>query len=244
MKKWILVCCLSILALSGCGNDANQDVEQPSTTEAKLLQLEEPKSGDILAQMKTSVGTIQLHLFPKQAPKAVENFVTHAKEGYYDNLSFHRVIKDFMIQGGDPNGNGTGGESIWNAPFEDEFSDDLYCFNGALAMANSGKDTNGSQFFIVQNQDGAMLNEAYFKQIYAKAKQEQWPNAGFVHPENVVKTYQEQGGTPHLDHMHTVFGQVIEGMDVVEAIASAKTDPNNRPLEAIVIESITIEEVE
>ncbi|MEG0753290.1 MAG: peptidylprolyl isomerase [Angelakisella sp.] len=100
--------------------------------------------------MKTSMGDIEIMLFPEEAPKAVENFITHAKAGYYDNLIFHRVIDNFMIQGGDPNGTGTGGESIWGEAFEDEFSDSLHNFRGALSMANSGPNTNGSQFFIVQ----------------------------------------------------------------------------------------------
>ncbi|MEG1875584.1 MAG: peptidylprolyl isomerase [Angelakisella sp.] len=100
--------------------------------------------------MKTSKGEITLALYPEQAPKAVENFLTHAKKGYYDGLTFHRVLNDFMIQGGDPDGTGMGGKSIWDAPFEDEFSDNLHNFRGALSMANSGTDTNGSQFFIVQ----------------------------------------------------------------------------------------------
>lgn len=103
------------------------------------------------AVIETDMGSITIRLFPQFAPKAVENFTTHAKNGYYDGLTFHRVIEDFMIQGGDPAGNGTGGESIWKAPFEDEFTDVLHNFRGALSMANSGANTNGSQFFIVQN---------------------------------------------------------------------------------------------
>lgn len=105
------------------------------------------------ASIETSEGTIRVRLFPKEAPKAVENFLTHAREGYYDGLTFHRVINDFMLQGGDPNGDGTGGESIWGGPFEDEFSPVLRNFRGALSMANSGANTNGSQFFIVQRKD-------------------------------------------------------------------------------------------
>lgn len=236
MKKWLCMLCLALIAVTGCGSkeDGNK---------GELIQFEAPKSGDIIATMNTTMGDIKLHLFPKEAPKAVENFVTHAKEGYYDNLSFHRVIQNFMIQGGDPKGNGTGGESIWGSPFEDEFSDQLYNFNGALSMANAGKNTNGSQFFIVQNSDGSSLNDAYFKQIYAQAKSQNWGNAGYVHPDNAKAKYQEVGGTPHLDHQHTVFGQVMEGMDVVEAIAKVKTDANNHPLEDVLIKSIAIEEV-
>lgn len=103
------------------------------------------------AELVTSMGNIKIRLFPQFAPKAVENFITHAKDGYYNNTKFHRVIKDFMIQGGDPKGDSTGGTSIWKAPFEDELNDILHNFRGALSMANSGPNTNGSQFFIVQN---------------------------------------------------------------------------------------------
>ncbi len=99
--------------------------------------------------LETTQGKITLELFPAIAPKAVENFVTHVKNGYYDGIIFHRIIKGFMIQGGDPTGTGRGGSSIWNRPFEDEFSPNVV-FNkkGLLAMANAGPRTNGSQFFI------------------------------------------------------------------------------------------------
>lgn len=99
--------------------------------------------------LETNVGKIELKMFPKVAPKAVENFTTHVKNGYYNGLIFHRIIKDFMIQGGDPSGNGTGGKSIWGVPFEDEFAPNVVFDRPfLLAMANRGPNTNGSQFFI------------------------------------------------------------------------------------------------
>ncbi|MFK2823520.1 peptidylprolyl isomerase [Arcobacter sp. YIC-80] len=102
-----------------------------------------------IAVFKTNKGSFEVELRPNLAPKAVENFVTHAKNGYYNGLIFHRVIKNFMIQGGDPTGTGRGGESIWGKPFEDEFSSKaLFDKAGILAMANAGRNTNGSQFFI------------------------------------------------------------------------------------------------
>ena len=101
------------------------------------------------ATIKTNHGDIVIQLFPEQAPKTVENFITLAKQGYYDGVTFHRVIPEFMIQGGDPTGTGAGGQSSFGAPFEDEFSRELFNFNGALSMANAGPNTNGSQFFIV-----------------------------------------------------------------------------------------------
>lgn len=179
-----------------------------------------------VVQMNTNAGSIQIKLFPKQAPKTVENFVTHAKEGYYNGIIFHRVIPDFMIQGGDPTGTGAGGESIYGEAFEDEFSMNLFNLRGALSMANAGPNTNGSQFFIVQKDN----LEAAFKPQLEKA--------GF--PEEIIEAYMEKGGTPHLDHRHTVFGHVLEGLDVVDKIANVETQPGDKPVEDIVIESIDI----
>ena len=105
---------------------------------------------DVIAVLETNVGTIEIKLFPKVAPKAVENFTTHIKNGYYNGLIFHRVIKGFMIQGGDPTGTGRGGESIWKKDFEDEFAPNIVFDRPyLLAMANRGRATNGSQFFII-----------------------------------------------------------------------------------------------
>ena len=173
------------------------------------------------------MGTIQLQLFPEQAPKTVENFVTHAQAGYYDGLTFHRVIPNFMIQGGDPTGTGMGGESIWGQPFEDEFSQELYNLRGAVSMANAGPNTNGSQFFIVQDKD------------MTEQMQGQMKDAGF--PDEIVDAY-KNGGTPWLDFRHTVFGQVISGMDVVDAIAQVKTDASDQPATPVTMDKVTIQE--
>ena len=114
-----------------------------------ILNFTELKKGDVIATIKTNFGSIRVKMLPEAAPKAVENFLTHARNGYYNGIIFHRVINDFMIQGGDPTGTGMGGESIWGDPFEDEFTPDARNFRGALSMANAGPGTNGSQFFIV-----------------------------------------------------------------------------------------------
>ncbi|AKP63609.1 peptidyl-prolyl cis-trans isomerase [Levilactobacillus koreensis JCM 16448] len=177
--------------------------------------------------IETSMGTIQLQLFPEQAPKTVENFVTHAKAGYYDGLTFHRVIPNFMIQGGDPTGTGMGGESIWGQPFEDEFSQELYNLRGAVSMANAGPNTNGSQFFIVQDKDMTDQMQAQMK------------DAGF--PDEIVDAYKD-GGTPWLDFRHTVFGQVIKGMDIVDAIAKVKTDASDQPATPVTMDKVTVTE--
>lgn len=196
-------------------------------------QTRAPKSGDTVATLKTTLGDIKILLFPDAAPKAVENFVSHAESGYYTGIIFHRVIPDFMIQGGDPTGTGRGGESIWGESFEDEFSVDYHNIRGALSMANAGPGTNGSQFFIVQASevDGGLLSQM-----------RQLTDRGF--PEECIEDYENLGGTPWLDFKHTVFGQVIDGMDTVDAIASAERDRSDKPLNDIVILGVDIETVE
>ncbi|GAO99730.1 peptidylprolyl isomerase [Fructobacillus ficulneus] len=181
-------------------------------------------ANDVQATIKTNYGDIDLALFADQAPKTVENFTTHAKDGYYDGVIFHRVIPEFMIQGGDPDGSGRGGESIWGKPFEDEFSDELFNLNGALSMANAGPGTNGSQFFIVQ----------------ASQFPKQMKSALNGLPEEIQTAYQENGGTPWLDGKHTVFGQVVAGMDVVNKIAKVKADYADRPIDDVVIEKVVL----
>jgi peptidyl-prolyl cis-trans isomerase B (cyclophilin B) len=123
------------------------------------MQTVPPKSGEEVAIISTPHGDIMIRLFPEHAPKTVENFVTHAKNGYYDDVIFHRIIEDFMIQGGDPDGRGTGGESIWGKQFEDEFHPELQNIRGSLSMANAGPNTNGSQFFINQADNDFLDNK-------------------------------------------------------------------------------------
>lgn len=154
------------------------------------------------ADISTNFGVIAVELFPDAAPKTVENFIKLAESGFYNGTKFHRVIKDFMIQGGDPNSkdddwanDGTGGPGY---AFEDEFNEHK-AVRGALAMANSGPNTNGSQFFIVTAQ-----------------------------------------ATPWLDGKHTVFGRVVEGMEVIDKIESVATNENDHPLENVVVERVTV----
>jgi cyclophilin family peptidyl-prolyl cis-trans isomerase len=147
------------------------------------------------ATLHTNLGAIEIELFDDDAPKTVQNFLDLAGKGFYDGVIFHRVIPDFMIQGGDPTGTGTGGPGY---TFEDEFNDHPVV-RGALAMANAGPNTNGSQFFIVTAE-----------------------------------------ATPWLDGKHTVFGQVTNGMDVVNQISSAATDASDKPLERISIERVEV----
>lgn len=185
-------------------------------------------SADCCAVIKTTMGDISVRLFPEKAPKTVENFVTHSKNGYYDGIIFHRVIKDFMIQGGDPTGTGTGGESIYGAPFEDECCVELRNYRGALSMANAGPNTNTSQFFIVQ---AGSVDEGLISQM------ERLEERGF--PKEVTENYKKLGGTPWLDFKHTVFGQVTDGMETVDKIANTAVGAMDKPIDDVKI--ITVE---
>ena len=180
----------------------------------------------IEAVMNTNKGAVTIALFPELAPKTVENFVGLAKDDYYNGIIFHRVISDFMIQGGDPTGTGMGGESIFGGQFEDEFTRELFNVRGALSMANSGPNTNGSQFFIVTAPE------------VPAQMMDQMEGAGY--PDEVIKAYREHGGTPWLDQRHTVFGHVVDGMDVVNDINKVETNPQDKPEDDVVIESIDI----
>lgn len=188
----------------------------------------EVKDG-VRAVMKTNMGDMEFVLFPDVAPKAVENFVTHSENGYYDGLIFHRVIQEFMIQGGDPTGTGMGGESVFGKNFEDEFSLDARNYYGALSMANAGPNTNGSQFFIVQAKS---VPQNLLSQM------EQLKDNGF--PQEVIDNYQKVGGTPWLDFHHTVFGQLISGADVLDKIAAVECGANDKPVDDVVINGIEI----
>lgn len=232
MRKFSLKLLAATLAITTCFTavGCSKKTEEKKATNtgeiSTVSQLEEPKEGDTIAIFHIkNYGDITVRFFPEAAPKAVENFTTHAKNGYYDGVIFHRVIEDFMIQGGDPLGTGTGGESIWNADFEDEIVDNLLPIRGALCMANSGPDTNGSQFFIVQ----------------AKADNLDSVPSGTLNAEQ-EKMFKENGGTPHLVGGYTVFGQVIDGMDVVDLIAGLPTDYNDKPTSNVIITSIEIKE--
>lgn len=185
----------------------------------------------VKAVIKTNRGDMEFVLFPQVAPKAVENFVTHSKNGYYNGQIFHRVIQDFMIQGGDPTGTGMGGESVFGKNFEDEFSLDARNYYGALSMANAGPNTNGSQFFIVQAKS---VPENLLSQM------EQLTENCF--PQEVIENYKTVGGTPWLDFHHTVFGQLINGADVLDSIAAVKCGANDKPLDDVIINEIVVTE--
>jgi len=183
-------------------------------SDVELFQLEKPRKGEEICVMTTEAGVIKMRLFPDKAPKTVKNFKELALQGHYNNVAFHRVINDFMIQGGALDGSGEEDFSIYGGFFEDEFNRDLFNFRGALAMGNAGPNTNGNQFYIVQS---------------PKVDQEYLDLSAL--PLNAEAKYKEIGGRAYLDNRHTVFGQVFEGMEAVDKIAAQKTDDNAKPLQ-------------
>ena len=186
--------------------------------------------------IETTLGTIKLELF-HDVPKHAENFLTLADDGFYDSLLFHRVIPNFMIQGGDPKSkNAAGGEMLGNGEHGDripaEFMDQYYHKKGALAMArdmNPEKASSGCQFYIVQ---GKVFTDAELDAMEKGKGKKFSPEA-----RNDYKTI---GGTPHLDGDYTVFGQVVEGFDVVEKITHVACDGANRPIEDVRILSMKV----
>ena len=283
MKKYIAL--ILILALfAGCsGNtgDDNNDADNTGSTENSdqdtaqenefipevsdtvitdedFDQFALPETGDKIAVLTTSLGEIRIKLFEEDAPKAVENFIVHSEQGYFDGVEFARVVNDFMIQGGSPTNDTFGGDSIWGEPFEDEFSVRLHNYRGALSMANSGPNTNRSQFFIVQAGPVPDYMAEYLQMVseFEEAMYQDFRTFEFISgaqrfTRKAVNIYKDIGGMPTLDGgfphpggqggAHTVFGQVYEGMAVVDAIASVETDDNDKPLEPVIMQIEIIE---
>lgn len=198
MKSFFLSLIFIVFFL-GC-NDSNSNNQNKLESE-KMADSLNTQDSTLTAIIKTNMGDIEIELFENKAPKTVENFVGLAKKGYYNGVIFHRVIDNFMIQGGDPTGTGRGGESLWGGKFEDEFDTSLtFDQPGILAMANAGPNTNGSQFFITTVP------------------------------------------TPWLNFKHTIFGKVINGMDIVNKIDKVPTSkPYDKPVDDVVMKEILIE---
>ena len=291
--KWLAML-MSLVLLCGCLTACGKKKEDAPVTDdspkqnkltsayadkAYGFQLETPSDQDTVAVLHTNMGDIAIRLFPEAAPKTVENFTTLAKEGKYNGVTFHRVIEDFMIQGGDyEKGDGTGGQSCWGGKFEDEFNEKLLNLTGAVSMANAGANTNGSQFFINQGgptgKTASQLKSQYsyttlynqmvstytqYVQIYGDSFTATYPDVdSFIEanggispdsrlvPDEVWELYAEHGGNIHLDGAwrasggHAVFGQVFEGMDVVDAIAAVETGTNDKPVTSVIIEFVDI----
>lgn len=243
--------------LSQSGELISKEELKPVASHDKIgYQLDLPEKGEEIAVITMATGeTFKLRFFPNEAPKAVYNFKRHAIDGYYDGLTFHRIIENFMIQGGDPDGNGTGGESVWGEAFEDEFNSNLLNIDGAVSMANSGANTNGSQFFINAT-NGAKVDWANYEEGYKYYQEDpdafsstygRWIKMDIV-PEEMKTLYDEHGGNAHLDGYystmgigHTVFAQVFEGMDNVIKLSQTEVgEDGSTPLNSVVIEKIEI----
>lgn len=218
-------------------------------------QLDLPAASEEIAVVTTSMGEFKLRFFPEAAPKAVENFKTHAQNGYYNGVIFHRIIENFMVQTGDPTGTGRGGESIWGGKFDDEFSDKLFNITGAVAMANAGANTNGSQFFINDVPVEEFKGWDYFQRVYdvySKSPKDFEASYGSTVDmskltDEIKALYENNSGNPHLDASlstsskgYTVFAQVFEGMDTIEKISKVEVDSSDRPLSDVTIEKIEL----
>lgn len=270
LKKAVTLGCVLSLsaALIGCGSnnksntgtsdqDGTAQVEPSEAVEentepndadasaAVVEQLAGPQKGETVATLHIKdYGDIKVHFFKDAAPKAVENFVTLSKKGYYNGVTFHRVINDFMIQGGDPQGTGMGGESAWGGNFEDEINKYLIPLRGSLCMANAGGgNTNGSQFFIVQQDTKDPADKEQVKQALDQYVQMYKQSTGLpldAYDDSVIDNYLKVGGALYLSGGYTVFGQVYEGLEIVDKIAASKTDANDKPEKDVVIESIDV----
>ncbi len=258
MKVKVLSICIAIillLVLTGCTNEkessANKIITRNATSKsaknetkeenslndidyksAAERQMSMPKDGETIAIMHVkNFGDIKFKFFEDIAPKAVENFLTHSKNGYYNGVTFHRVINEFMIQGGDPEGTGMGGESIWGSGFGTELDYNLVPYRGSLCMAMSSfPNSIGSQFFITQAHPQEEMASALKKGGY---------------PEGLIEEYKKYGGYLSLYMQYTVFGQVYEGLEVVDKIAQVETykteeEQKDKPVQDVIIESIEV----
>ncbi len=304
MKKFLcfILSIVMLLSFSACGKEEKEQ-EKPKNIPQKPdyvevgengsrtddpvgFQLELPQVGEEIAVFETSMGNIYMRLFKKSAPITVTNFIGHINNGYYDGITFHRVINDFMAQTGDPTATGSGGESVWGLDFIDEYNANLLNIRGSVAMANAGPGTNGSQFFINQKKtsntkadlDYNTLFSNYkdlyedqlkdmfnkYKKQYGEAFTNEYPDAttyvneylrDFIGQNLIIsdkvsdeawELYKAQGGNITLDGAfktsggHTVFAQVIKGMDVVDAICAVETNTQDKPLTDVVIKKAYI----
>lgn len=227
---------------------SESDVEDPNAPVKFTDQLANPKNGEEIAVFETTAGTFKVRLFPNNAPATVENFVNLIKEGYYDGVTFHRVIKDFMVQTGDPTASGSGGKTFTGEPLKDEYDNGLYHFRYALSMANTGMANSGtSQFFIVQS-DKVFAGMDENRNVTEFTVDQLITQVGY--DEGVAHFYGMFGGTPTLDAearkgsgvpAHTVFGQVFEGVEVIDAIAAVQVNENDKPLEDVIINKAYID---
>lgn len=232
MKKTnlLLFFILISIVLSGCSNNAGAIVDgYTQVGNLKLNQVQPPKSGEEIAVITTNMGEIKMRLFPEVAPKAVENFITLAGEGFYNGMKFSRVEGNFLIQTGD-NEEYPDGKSIFGDFYGDECDLNYRHITGSVGLAKHKENENSSHFYIII-QDG--IDEDYME-VMKELDEEGYPK-------EVIKAYEALGGVPRLDLRFTIFGQVFYGMDTVEEINKVSINPvSKEPLEDIVIESIEI----
>ena len=230
MKKFLPMFLALSLFFTGC--NGSMPGSEKLNVKSDEIQFALPQSGDTVAEITTDKGVIKAVLFPEIAPKAVASFTHLANGGYYDGVIFHRAVEGMLVQSGSFDGSSTGGKSAWELEFEDEFSDQLHHYNGALSMANHGEDTNGSQFFFVTAEIGSLSDETL----------QQMTDAGWR--TEVRDAYKQAGGLPSLDWRYTVFGQIYEGLGVAYDISRVKTDADGKPVEDVVIQSVKVYTVE
>lgn len=222
-----------VLAAAGCreggGAEKKEEVERPAYN-GPAAQLAAPAEGETIAIFDTSLGEIRARLFPDAAPLAAANFIALAEKGYYDGLIFHRSVYGFVVQSGDASGEGLSGRTIWGEPYPVEYSGRVHHYAGALCAAFSQDEavSGSSQFYFVAALPGSLTDE-----LRAQLEAAGWP-------QETIDAYGAVGGLPYLDNTDTVFGQVYEGMEVVDAIARAGTDEDDRPLEDITLNSVVI----
>ena len=240
-KRWAAFVLAAALALTGCsagsflhfgkgsGGSTVQKIDRPAVESAEL-QFAHPAAGDTIAVFDTSAGVFKAVLFSTEAPQAVQNFTTLAQQGFYNGLTVTRVEKDFVVEAGQgADGRGT---TIWNGNrFSAETTDKLHHYSGALCMATDTSGQCASVFYVMESLPGGdSVTQELVDQM----------NAASYRAE-VVAAYQTAGGAPYLDYTDTVFGQVYEGMDIVDNIAQTVVDENQKPAEAITIHSVSIE---
>ena len=226
----VLAGCSGLPILPGLGGDSKpQSISRPAV-ESGELQFTHPAAGDTVAVFDTSAGVFRAVLFPEKAPQAVQNFTTLAQQGFYNGLTVTRAEKDFVVEAGQ--GTDGKGTTIWSGSrYPAETTDSLHHYSGALCMGVDASGECASVFYVVESLPG--------EQSVTQELVDQMNAAGYR--AEVVSAYQTAGGAPYLDYTDTVFGQVYEGMDVVDAIGQTAVDENQKPREDITINSVSIE---
>lgn len=232
MLKKITAIMLVILAAVLCSACSVFNIDNTDIDESKLdfeTQLGGPQAGEKIAVITTSKGVVKIKFFPQYAPKAVENFLTLAEEGYYNNTYVFCVNRDMAFMAGSPDRQGTEYKSAVNdgKPFDSEYTDALWHFPGSVSALSETKNKGDSRFFIIG--DCTVSDEL----------QKNMQKSGY--PDSLIEMYKKTGGLPTLDRRYAVFAQVFEGMEVVNSINSVETDPKTGvPVEDIMIEKVEI----